>query len=198
MPGHGGEEGLALERVQPDAADGGAGRRPGHVLEERDLAEAVAAAEPAELPAAGGALHLALGDHVEAVADVALRDQHVTGGGVDRDQASRQALDRRRGQLLQERHGPEQRDLHHRHRRRGVDLEQRLAAEQDGQRQHRSGPDHRRLRAEHRHEHGYEQGAGGDAGRRDAFEQAEDARDDVCGSTSAAAASGRRRRRACS
>ena len=83
VAGDRGDEDVALERVQLHVGLGRHGRRPRHVLQERDLAEVVAGPELRHPASLLGDDDGALLDRVEAVTLVAFADDHVACRGLD-------------------------------------------------------------------------------------------------------------------
>ena len=139
MPGRGVPEhrGQELVPVQPVDGGGGAGadrRGPRDGVQQRDLSHALAAAESPQLMPILDGLELARGDRIVSVGRISLPDQNVCGGQRHRFERRRQAFQRGRGQLGEQRQRAQQRDLDHWDRDTGIEPEDGPAARQGGQR----------------------------------------------------------------
>ena len=124
-PRDGGQEVVARERVEARRRSCRDGRRARRVVEQRDLAEAVAAREARREAGRGADGDLAVGDRVEEVAGLALADEDVAGAGGERLHRARDALQLGWRQRPEERHRAQQPDLDDRHRRARVRAENR-------------------------------------------------------------------------
>ena len=87
MAGERDEKDLALERIEVDVGAGCHRRRARHVVQQCDLAETVTAVQRRDVVSRCNDVDLAVGDHVEAVAVLALSD-HV-GPGRQRERFER-------------------------------------------------------------------------------------------------------------
>ena len=119
-----GQERRLVERVEARVGARGDGGGARHVLQERDLAEAVAAPDRPQLAACRGDLELAVGDDVEAVAGLALADDGCPGRRLQLDEPAREPFQRGRSQRREQGQRAQERDLDHRHGRAAVDLQE--------------------------------------------------------------------------
>src|SRR5262245_25958600 len=104
MAGDGGEKGLSVQGIEPRVAASANGCRARDVVEEGDLAEVVAASEPIDSRSADGDVDLAVRDHVEPVADIALGDQLGPCGRNHGRERTREGFERRRREWSEERY----------------------------------------------------------------------------------------------
>ena len=105
-----------------------------------------------------GHVELARGDRVVGISLPALPHEHGPGRQLDWGEGGREAFERGGGQFGEQRDRAQQRDLHDRHRRLGVQAEQGAAAAGGGQGQHGRDAEQGEPAAtkvhEHRHHHG--------------------------------------------
>ena len=95
------------------------------------------------------------------------------GRHLDRSEGGREAFDRGRRQFGEQRQRAQQRDLHDRHRRLGVQGEQGAAAGGGGKRQHDRDAEHREPGCPQVHEHRHQHRADSEPGHGEPFEKAE-------------------------
>src|SRR3954447_3289712 len=95
VAGHGGEERRSLELPEGNVGAGGDRRRSRNVVQEGDLAEAVARPEPAQRPPVAGHVKRARPDEVEAVARLPLADQDIARRPFREPEAAGEALELR-------------------------------------------------------------------------------------------------------
>ena len=118
-----GQERYPAELVHGGGRVRGHGRRARDGAQQRDLPHSFTASAPAqELPVLAR-VEFTRGDGIVGIAHVALPDQHGAGRQVHRGQRRRQALDRRGGQLGEQRQRAEQGDLDDWHGSAGVENE---------------------------------------------------------------------------
>src|SRR2546423_451190 len=86
----------SLQRVEPRRRARRHRRRPRHVTQQGDLAEAVAATQRGKVATVVRHLQLAVGDRVEAVAWLALADDALAGRHLDGLELARKRLELRR------------------------------------------------------------------------------------------------------
>src|SRR6266576_1970917 len=98
MARHGGEEIVALDRQQLQVAESDHRRRAWNVAQERNLAEVVAGMQRLDALPVDLDPRLAVNEHVETVARVALADHLLPGAHELRSSLVRQLLDDRRGE----------------------------------------------------------------------------------------------------
>src|SRR6266545_8209017 len=121
MAGDRAEELVAVKREELDVGLRRHGRGPRHVAKERDLAEIVARAERADAFAVCSDLQLTGGDHVEAIAGLALADDLAARGRIHGCEARGEVVDRARREWFEDWNGAQQSELAGGHERLGVE-----------------------------------------------------------------------------
>ena len=96
MTGHGGDERVPIQSVEPKGRDRPNRRRARHVTEEGDLAEEVARLQHADAFTADLDVGAAVGDHVEAVTEIPLFEDDVFGFDPNLDEGLGEPLELRR------------------------------------------------------------------------------------------------------
>jgi hypothetical protein len=155
------------------------GCRARDAAQERDLAEALAAAERTEGRAFDGDLELAVGDDVEEIPGLAFAHELLVRRGLDGPELAGERLELRRPERRKERDRAEQRELDDRDVRAPVDREQAGPDEQECDRENRPDPDHRGSPARESDEQRREERAHGKRGHTEPLEQPEDAAEEV-------------------
>jgi len=111
VPGHRAQEHVAFEREEPHTRRRGDGGRSRNVSEQGDLADVIAWSEPRYVGPARGHVSVAVGDHVDAIADVSFADHDGARGHDDRDAVACEALERRRRERFEQRRPAEKREV---------------------------------------------------------------------------------------
>ena len=139
VPGESHEERLTFDREEPRLGDCSDGRRPWHLVEQRDLAEALPASECVHDHVVSQHLDRSVCDRVVAVTRLSLADDRLPGGDGDVQRVLRDALQRRYGQGTEDAERAKKRDRDCRNGFRRVHGEKWPEAKENERRHDRAG-----------------------------------------------------------